>query len=271
MVENLIRPAYGMFARNASQSKTLHLWRGKNGHWVPALGVTGFDTLFDVSGRGKHGILDGVVWALSQNGYALSFNGVDANVDLPASNIIMPNDNAWSVAFRFKRPSAVLDGENERLVMFRRAATGSAFNFQFDDSVAGDPLDFIYHDGGGFQSLRIETLTNLGTIEHSVGASYDGTTFRTYLDGLLDASVVDTFSGFGSGIAGLGRNIDSDNRHYNGLMGDIRAYTRALSPGEFWKIHMNPFVDLELRRPIIGRVPVAVVGVEIFRRRIEGD
>ena len=76
------------FARSKYEAAYPNLWDGLLGAWIPCLGVSGQTSLFDVSGRGQHGVIDTskVVWSVGDNGTELDFDGVDDNnapVDLP--------------------------------------------------------------------------------------------------------------------------------------------------------------------------------------------
>ena len=82
MITSLIRPTHSRFARG-SLSKRPNLWKGLVGCWKPSLGVTGINTLRDVSGFGNHGTMNGSMtiddWVIGGNPrlpvYAIELDG----------------------------------------------------------------------------------------------------------------------------------------------------------------------------------------------------
>ncbi len=261
MVTNLIRPSFQQgFARNASESENQGLWKGKVGHWVPSLGVQG-QTLYDVSGYSKHGtLMNGTSWVVGEKGYVLSFDGTNDYVSLPPSNQVITNDNNWSISISFKMPNSTLSGSNERLVSFRRAATGSAIMLRFDDSNPNDALALGYHNGSGFTFVTIETLPNLFGDWRSVVITYDNTIYRMYIDGVEVNTSTNTFAGFGSGVASFGNELDTPADYLNGLLGSASTYNRTLNSNEIMQLYIDPFADFRLKQRFIGKAPVVGSG-----------
>ena len=102
---------FSTIARNASEAKHPHLWRGLVGAWVPSLGVTG-GTLRDVSGRGNHGTLTNMDpatdWVVSHGQYALDFDGTDDLIVSQSSQFELASPFTVSVWYRptIRRPYA---------------------------------------------------------------------------------------------------------------------------------------------------------------------
>jgi hypothetical protein len=68
---------------------------------------------------------------------------------------------------------------------------------------------------------------------HHVCGTYDGTTVRLYVDGVLDGIAGYTGSiSFNTTAVAIGENLERPGRPWNGLIDDVRVYNHALSPAE---------------------------------------
>lgn len=181
--------------------------------------------IVDISGNGNNGTVGGGNVTTTDTqfniGRSLQFDGIDDFVNLTASNQIITNDNDWAIELRFKKEGNLDISTSERLVTFRRGATGSAVIIFFLDGTP-DRLQATYHNGAGFIDIFIENLSNLGNEWHHVEFTYDGTIFRTYLDGEPKDTSTDTFSGFGSGIAHLGYSADAFTQFLEGKIDELQ-------------------------------------------------
>jgi hypothetical protein len=77
--------------------------------------------------------------------------------------------------------------------------------------------------------------TAVGTNEwHHVCGTYNGSSIDLYLDGALDASLPNTMTPIGTSTTNLfiGENPEATGRYWDGLIDEVRIYSRALSRAE---------------------------------------
>lgn len=99
-----------------------------------------------------------------------------------------------------------------------------------DAGLASNKLQFVLQVGTTARKLASPTALTANTWYH-VAATFDGSTMKLYLNGVLDASMAVSGSATASGIFTLGRNYDSA-RILDGWLDEARAWTRALTPAE---------------------------------------
>ena len=204
------------------------------GHWK--LDETSGTTAADSSGNGHDGTMnDGLDGANdSVNGVisnALDFDGADDGIELPASSTLFPNNNSWTTSAWFKTISPANGTYGNRIFNpMQNATNGSAFILSLD----GLDLDFAHDDGTSLTNSSVATI-NEHTWYH-VASSYDGTTFKVYLNGTEELSVTDTFSGFGTGNAAIGEAGDG-TAPFPGQIDDVRIYDRVLSASEILELY----------------------------------
>ncbi len=150
-------------------------------------------------------------------------------IEFDNTNTMLPDDNSWTFDLWFRNTGSVDITGNERIFYLSRPGGGSAIIFELEAD-APDTLNMVYHDGGGFNQLNVETLANLMNNWHYFAGTYDGITFKTYLNGNLVLQASDTFSGFGNDKAGLGINIALLNQDLGGMVDEVRISNIARSP-----------------------------------------
>jgi len=182
----------------------------------------------DSSTYGNNGILVGS--AFISNGI-LSLNGIDSGVDLVASNILSPNDNSWTQSLWFQSDMGTSIGIIQiGILTLVRSGGGSATNIQLNPSGVGY-LEVRYRNSVGWESLLGPTLATLGAGWHHVVYSYDGTTSKLYVDGVLYNSAVDsTFLGFSSDIARIGHKTGI--AFFEGSLDNVMIFDKVLSLSE---------------------------------------
>ena len=154
--------------------------------------------------------------------YAL-FNGTTATCSLPAGNTIITNNSAWSITCWFLRQSSA---SGQRIINFATSSAGQSSIRLYYSSTG--IIAFGYRDSGG--TLRDAYTFSDSAGWHHLGFTYDGTTYRSYLDGTLVDETVDTFSGVGSAAPGIG-SFNGGNL-LNGALSGIGVWNRVLSDGE---------------------------------------
>jgi len=185
-------------------------------------------TAHDESGQKNDGAITGAVWKDESecvSGQCLYFDGSVDYVDLPATNQILPDNSDWSASLWFKYASSTISEAASRILTLRRASTGSAIVLQMLQS--SDSLDLMYWDGAELIDNSIASRSSLGQEWHHISVSHDETRFEVFLDGVKKLDIVDAFEGFGAGIAGLGRNVDSNTYFFQGFIDEVKIYPYA--------------------------------------------
>ena len=180
----------------------------------------GGSVLTDTSGNGHNGTISGATWTSGHDGGALSFDGTSASVDLGALGT-------------FYQSGFTLEG------WVKKAGTKK------DDGIVGSwsgsgPMLWIDHLGGDYQltlGSSLSTYLDSGQTP-TVGqwqyltATFDGTTARYYIGGTEVASRVVSSSVGGSNAWRIGAYGSPAGGFFDGLIDNVRIYSRALSAGE---------------------------------------
>ncbi len=120
--------------------------------------------------------------------------------------------------------------------------TGQTYSYLVDqESVSGfffrrgtTYIDFRIHNGGWAGSVKFATsLVPVGSFYH-IFAQYTGSQTEIYLNGeLQDTTTVSGNITGGSGATWIGiYSVDAASREFNGTIGEVRIYSRALTPLE---------------------------------------
>jgi hypothetical protein len=203
------------------------------GHWTFDDGAG--TVALDSSGYGNDGILMGdPQWAAGIIGGALDFDGVDDYVDC-SNNTIFSITDAFSLSVWINWRAATGDwqtvvakGDNA----WRLARGG------------GDTqtMDFGFTDGGdrGWLAVRSAGEVPLGEWHHVTATIDKIEGAKIYLDGVLDGNNPDTGGiTVGDYPVFIGDNSQQTGRFWDGLIDDVRIYSRVLSADEISQLAGN--------------------------------
>ena len=186
------------------------------------------DNALDSSGYGNDGTVYGATYVNGMFDKALSFDGSDDYVQLPASNSILGTDT-FTVEAWFKTSYNHPDygyGEG-RLVNLHRMNTASTAVSLY---VEQDKIGLLYYTGSGYVWVKYTVDYDDG-VWHHIAVTHDDTTYRLYYDGTEVASQDDDFGDFGIYPAYLG-TYDFSGRFFNGTIDEVRIWDEALSAGD---------------------------------------
>jgi hypothetical protein len=101
---------------------------------------------------------------------------------------------------------------------------------------------------------------------HHVAGTYDGSVARLYVDGVDDGSVL-TSGAIGKNVYGvyIGANAQRTGREWNGLIDDVRIYSRALLEAEVGYLADTTPGDGELYVPV--KSPAELYNAELANSR----
>lgn len=197
----------------------------------------------DVSGYNNHGTIFGLNPSFDRFGnenHSYYFNGQNDYISVPNSSSLNPTDaitvSAWYKTTPFVGSGAdpivnkAFSSHTEPFYQYHLGVCGNQYwnaqsRFVFYLSI-NDQLDGVNTE---------ENLYSLNTWYHIVG-TYDGTTIKIYVNGVLRTSKVHPgkMKDYGSDIY-IGRHKNVNNGtiyHLPGTIDDVRIYSRALSKDE---------------------------------------
>jgi len=200
---------------------------GLVGYWPMDEGVG--TKVGDFSGFGNVGSINGATWVDGKRGRALSFDGGDFVSVAHSENLNISNTLSISVWVKLN--------EITNRGIFEKTTNGTV-NTQY----------LLFTEGGHFKFRLIKSAMNTIVSDvnvspnrwYYVSATYDGTTMRMYVDGILQSetrtisSPIDT--GTGESLIG---SLGSGVYRMNGSIDDVRIYNRALSQSEISKLYTS--------------------------------
>ncbi|MHC4743404.1 MAG: LamG-like jellyroll fold domain-containing protein, partial [Planctomycetota bacterium] len=205
---------------------------GPIAHWKfdEGSGTTAYDSVGE-----NHGTLVGDVnWTDGQIGGALEFDGVDDYVDL---SFTMQFDNNNFTITGWFRTNSDTTGRSEQI--WNSGYNGGNHDLEVD--MVNNGLHFYARDASGSYLYRITYNGNDG-IWHHFAVLRRGNDFELYFDGgigapvwkvLGDLDAVGVVPRIGNGLNGI------HNRHFDGIIDDVRVYDRALTGGEVWQLYQD--------------------------------
>jgi len=187
----------------------------------------------DSSGMNNNGTATSVPVTLNrfgQAGKAAYFNGTSGSISIPNSGSLQPANNV-SVAAWMKPDSISVEGA----VMTKRSSLSSdpyqSYGIQYNPTMnkwyyavsAGTP--------GSLTKLYTKATIAWGAWTFFVG-TYDGTTMKLYINGVLDTSLTNT-NGLGYGAVPMFIGYSgSGNNYYKGSIDEVSVHNRALTSAE---------------------------------------
>ena len=188
----------------------------------------------DLSGWGNHGTLvNGPTWSTGRAGKCLSFDGVDDYVNCgSSSSLSAPSQltvEAWFNPSNFPSGLHQIVGKQTYYNEYRLVLDGN------------DLQGHIFSSSTGYvvksSSSGVYLTTNIWY--HAI-MTYDGTTFKLYLNGnLVDSLNISITINPNSNSLTIGTNNDNDY-FFPGLIDEVRIYNRALTASEIQDHYLNP-------------------------------
>ena len=181
-------------------------------------------TAADASGSGRNGTLMGPVRTTNGRfGRALTFDGINDSVQI-AHNLSLSGRNAFTVE-AWVRPTATT---GTRAVVVKERATNAAYGLYQRGSI-NRPMAFArtatLNQVNGPAAIAPNVWTHLA-------ATWDGTTLRTYVNGVERSSVAATgLIGLGVGPLRIGGSRFA-NEWFKGDIDEVRVYRQAISAAQ---------------------------------------
>ncbi len=186
--------------------------------------------VIDATSFGNDGSITGSpAWVAGQNGQALNLSGTSQYVIVPDSNSLDAT-NAITLAAWVKPTKTAFATQN---IIKKVIGTTTPNGYEISLSSAGKV--FTRFNGGTVTNgLRVDSTTSYplnGTAWMHIAATYDGTTIKLYINGVLETSSSVAFT-IGTNTTNLGIGAEPASTVINlfqGTIDDARVYNRALS------------------------------------------
>lgn len=247
----------GLYARSPSESIAPHMWRGLIAAWVPSWGDTG-RSLRDLSGYGHHGVIPNPE---VDAGFVPSPGGTNGL----AYRFSFDNQDWFQIA-----QTPVLDQATELTIVaqVRRAQVnaGDSWFIGTNDS-DGYGMHWTIDNPGRLRFIGAGGTTNTGLIlsldtwyQCAVTCTDNGADIlvKLYVDGVLQDTDTTTNAvmTMGADSLWLSKRPSSNNAAFtwDGFVGPILMYRRALGAQEIWEHHLDPVRFLRRRRQVRGVV-----------------
>jgi hypothetical protein len=190
----------------------------------------------DIVGANNGTLLNGATFAAGEAGSAFSFNGSNQCVQIPYSQTLVSSN--YSIEAWVKPLGQVSDSINQALIfgqgygrqlVARKGTSGVIIGFYFANS------------SSTFFGVVSTNQIPIGQFTHLAG-TWDGTTLRLYINGVLNAQLAPSASPVDPGcpfsIGGFYNNCGGAGQFFNGLVDEVSDYNRALSDGEVQAIYL---------------------------------
>jgi hypothetical protein len=197
---------------------------------------------FDSSKNNNHGILMcGPTWVNGKYGKALSLDGSDDRVDVPALYASSPSAltvSAWINSPLTKIGYVFYHGDNGEFVLHNGKRPDEFVSGEGDPTIAGFTVKL---SDGLIYTVNSPQMTS--NVWHNlVGVWIKGVVLRIYVDGQLagentvipDFSLFDPGSGYLPSMGVYNRADFAQNTFFRGTLDHVMIYSRALSPQEVY-------------------------------------
>ena len=181
----------------------------------------------DLSGKGNHGTLNGgVSWKLLPSGiWALDFDGNDDYVDCGSGASLKNIGSAVTVEAWAKYNAYGSGGQSYSVI----AVKGSPWTFLLENPL--NKIRFRVTAGGVDANAQDSVVHELNRWYHFVG-TYDGENIKIYKDGAQVGITPRTGALAINDVTAKIGTYQGTNYNFKGLIGEVRIYSRALTPQE---------------------------------------
>lgn len=197
--------------------------------------VNGSGDPTDESGSGNNGSLvgDAKINGTGKFGDVVHFDGSGDYVNLPASNVLVPDENAWSISTWFNANSIASGNFGNRILTFTSSSSSSVISLTLGNL---DRVQFFYRDSGGSGTTENVTAISTGAWYH-YAAIYNGTHYLLYVNGTLQRTIADTIDEPSFHTARIGANPDGTDEFFDGAIDEVLVLNRSLNGSEVMSLY----------------------------------
>ena len=191
----------------------------------------------DLSGNGNDGTLvnmEDADWVDGVVGKCLDFDGTDEYVDCESA--LIPATEDFTIVGWIK--TSAIDDLQAMLGQYNRGSAGRMILYGSLVTYLDHARLFISGANPSTTVLESLTATNDG-LWHQIAVTRDGTTFKMYIDGILEDESTTTATiliGFNTKIG----SSDGSRHMFDGLIDEVRIYSTALTASEIKALYDYP-------------------------------
>lgn len=206
----------------------------------------------DSSGAGNTGTLvNNPTWSGGVLGGGMNFNGSNQRVSIPDNNSLDLTNQITIAAW-------IKPGKKDTQYPIKKARSDSINGYELSLSSSGKVF-VRFNQASSDNAYRLNSTTSYpidGNTWMHVAATYDGTTLKLYINGVLDASMNAAVTIANNAIPLSLGSDDQNVAPFQGGLDDVRIYNRALSAAEIQTL--NSAVN---RPPLVSAGGDQTVGV----------
>jgi hypothetical protein len=194
----------------------------------------------DEAGNGHDGTVYGARLATDQFGFAdsaYSFDGTNSFIQVPHHADLNVSPSGFTVAGWFKANPVQLDPGALYDIVDKSHWSGDQLGWTIQARTADwgtEGIDFTFAGtGAGVDAPVFDDQW------HHFGATHDGTNAAFYLDGTLRQTGPTPLPGANGRDLFIGMHYQVQ-RHFRGIIDEVRIYRRSLAPNEMAQLYQNP-------------------------------
>jgi len=194
-------------------------------------------TAYDSSDYGNDGTIQGdpkwvpgyIDWVPGYLGGAIQLDGVDDYIDC-GNDASVNITNQITLAAWVKTNDS---GNSERKPYIRKGGPSYVLNHENNNSI-----NLEIRGDSGWSSVAFPVDSSFNGVWHHLAGTYDGSQLKLYIDGRLEATTASTGPiSICDYNVNIGRNSkETSAPKFNGLIDDVRIYSRALTEGEIHQV-----------------------------------
>jgi uncharacterized protein (TIGR02145 family) len=206
----------------------------------------------DESGNGYNGSVNGATITSDRfneaaKAYNFTWNGTSSDkIQIPGTSSLNFNSGGFSISAWFKFSGTSYNGYNYPIVSKHVCSENSGYILMLYNN------KLTFWTGGTGWSGYLSTTDSYvdGNWYHAV-ATYDGTTRKIYVNGILKASDAVAYTSINAANIALG-GYNGCNGGFNGKLDDIRVYYTSLSDAQVMRIYKSESPELVAYYPFNG-------------------
>jgi hypothetical protein len=185
----------------------------------------------DASGNGNTGTLtNGPTWTTGKLGKAINFDGVDDYVNISSPSL----GNTYTFS-AWVRVSTYAGAPIQFPIFGEYTGSGDTKNYLYIDTV-GRKLGLDQYLPSSGMAISSTTI-NAGVWYFVVATQTAPNQRNLYVNGVLEATANEVYSGGAPTIWTIGKRADSSAYYFNGQLDEVRIYNRALSGTEITNLY----------------------------------
>jgi hypothetical protein len=199
----------------------------------------GSGTTVSDSVDGNPGAIDGETWATGKVGNALSFDGIDDDVEIPSSDNLIFGTNDFTI-MAWIYPTAFNGASGLNAIITKHTGDEGSWLFRVATDDDGRPKLNFETD---FPTLRYFGNTEVTLNQwHHVAIKRAGNTFTFYLDGKEDGSFIDTKSFTTLEPVRISDQGNTDVERFTGTIDEVAIFNSALDSDKIKNLYQRGMV-----------------------------